>query len=96
MVDETESDVRATSLYGSIKGDPLEAGEYVIIDTDAVIDLNNISKDGMPKIEGIIGRQIKRRNLTRKAAAMIMKKYNSLSEEKESLAKQSEQNDIDI
>ena len=96
VIDETESDVRATSLYGSVKGDPLEAGEYVIIDTDAVIDLNNISKDGMPKIEGIIGRQIKRRNLTRKAAAMIMKKYNSLSEEKESLAKQSEQNDIDI
>ena len=39
--DEEPSDEKATRISGKIDGEPLEAGEYVILDTDHIFDLKN-------------------------------------------------------
>ena len=37
--DESSSSEINTNMYGNIEGEPLEAGEYVILDTDFIYDL---------------------------------------------------------
>lgn len=80
--DETSSSTRATSMYGDTKGEPLEAGEPVLIDTDLIINLHEASEQQMDILRGRINLLIRRDNITKKQAQMIFDEYDRICEER--------------
>lgn len=78
--DTSSSSEVATNISGEISGEPLDEGDYVIIDTDLIFDLNN-KEDFMRLINGNYGMQKYMTSEMRKTIYELINKYRAIYDE---------------